>query len=217
MSGTITHYTIYCNTESAFIPTWSINTPTTCPHNIAHDVNAESASSSETIDIGPIRSVTAADSPVALTATEGIVSADATAGDVTLNLPDATLHKYKMYYVVKTDNAAHSVYVDGFDGQTVGGVFAHVLSAQNQDVTLISDGTNWSTNPDDIKFISNTYVSVNEDEQTVMGKKTYTSLLFDVNDPEHLKNGGGIVLRSPNGNRWALTVDNSGAVVVTGV
>ena len=217
MSTTLRKFQIYCNTEEAFVPEWRLEPPTECPTNGGHDVNTESVYEDQVFDIGPSRAVTNGDSPVAATSTEGAILADATAGDITINLPDATEHKYKMYYVIKTDSSANSVYVDGFNSQTVGGIYAHVLAAQNDDVAIISDGSNWSTNPEDIKLITNTAVSVNEDEQTITGKKTFVNLLFDTNDPEHLKNGGGIVLRSPNGNRWALTVDNSGALVVSGV
>lgn len=217
MSTTLRKYQIYCNTEEAFVAKWRLEPPTVCPNNPAHDVNSESVYEDKVLDIGPSRSVTAADSPVAATSTEGAILADATSGAVTINLPDATDHKYKMYYVIKTDSSANSVYVDGFGSQTVGGIYAYVLAAQNDDIAFISDGSNWSTNPEDIKLISNTTVQVNEDEQTITGKKTFVNLLFDTKDPEHLKNGGSIVLRSPNGNRWGITVDNSGTLVVSGV
>jgi hypothetical protein len=41
MSRTVNNYRVYCDTETAFFTTWGTATPTTCPNNASHTINAD--------------------------------------------------------------------------------------------------------------------------------------------------------------------------------
>lgn len=68
---------------------------------------------------------------------------DATDGDITANLPAAAANT-GLFYVKKTDGSANQVIVNPAGAATIDGGATAVLANQNEAITLVSDGTNWS-------------------------------------------------------------------------
>lgn len=74
---------------------------------------------------------------------EDIILADATAGAITVTLPDATANKNLAIYVKKTDSGGNAVTVATSLSQTIDGASTVSLAAQYATTTLVSDGANW--------------------------------------------------------------------------
>lgn len=76
-----------------------------------------------------------------------IVYADATAGNITVNLPDASLVPGRRYIVKKIDATANTVTIDALGGQTIDNFLTLVLTVQDESYTIDSDGVlNWGVN-----------------------------------------------------------------------
>lgn len=58
-------------------------------------------------------------------------------------LPDAVLGRGKEVNVTKTDNTAHYVICSGIGGQTIDGDSQFNITSQYENITYISDGTNF--------------------------------------------------------------------------
>lgn len=87
----------------------------------------------------PVRTVTATEP---LRVADGIVLADATAGAITLTLPQAEAMRGRVLTIKKRDNA-NNVVVDGYGAETVDGAASVTLTTQYQVVTVVSDGAAW--------------------------------------------------------------------------
>jgi hypothetical protein len=72
-----------------------------------------------------------------------VILANATSGSVTISLPSAAGIAGKQYSIKKIDGSANAVVVDPNGAETVDGAPTYSLAAQNDFVTVISDGTNW--------------------------------------------------------------------------
>jgi hypothetical protein len=86
------------------------------------------------------RSVTATG---ALAVDDGLVLADATAGNITLTLPTAASASGLRIAVKKTDASINTVTIDGNGAETIDGAANRVLLTQYAVVTVMSDGTQW--------------------------------------------------------------------------
>jgi hypothetical protein len=71
------------------------------------------------------------------------ILADASAGSLTITLPDAAIHSGRLFFVKKTDSSTNTVTVST-GGGTIDGSASVVISSQYGDVFVISDGTNYS-------------------------------------------------------------------------
>jgi hypothetical protein len=71
------------------------------------------------------------------------VLADATAGNVTLTLPPATDFVDRRVEITKSDVTGNSVIIDADGSETISGATTQTLTAQYENVTIISDGTEW--------------------------------------------------------------------------
>jgi hypothetical protein len=82
----------------------------------------------------------------ALGATHSTVFANATAGNITLNLPAASGLAGLTYTVFKIDATANTVTVDGNSSETIGGDLTVVLggNASNSQLVIVCDGSNWA-------------------------------------------------------------------------
>ena len=109
---------------------------------VAH-VASTSASASNGY-LSAIVVATSASSPVILTANPGrTVLANATAGAITVTLPDATT-TFNFYTLKKTDSQATAVTVNTSSvSQTIDGGSSAVISVQYVSVTVVSNGSNW--------------------------------------------------------------------------
>jgi hypothetical protein len=91
----------------------------------------------------PQRSVVFADSPVAISASNRLILANATGGVIILNLPTAAAFKGRTFIVVKTDASANGITVTPSGGQTINGAATFSVVNQYQVLALFSDGSNW--------------------------------------------------------------------------
>jgi hypothetical protein len=76
------------------------------------------------------------------TSGEVIVLADATSGNLTVNLPTAVANTAKIT-VKKIDSSANTVIIDGNTTQTIDGSLTKTIEFQYTSVSLISNGSNW--------------------------------------------------------------------------
>lgn len=87
-------------------------------------------------------SITAADSPYS-PERETIILADASAGNVTINLPAAANDPGRIIGAIKIDASGNSVIFDGDGAELVNGALTKSFSTQFQKLILICDGFNW--------------------------------------------------------------------------
>jgi hypothetical protein len=78
-----------------------------------------------------------------LTASDSVITADATGGAFTVTLPTAVGIAGRAYTVKKIDASANAVTVGTTSSQTIDGAVTAALSARYQFVTVVSDGANW--------------------------------------------------------------------------
>jgi len=74
---------------------------------------------------------------------ECVILADATAGSITVTLPDVESATDRTYYIKKTDASGNAVTVDGNASETIDGATTNVLSAQFDSIQVVSNGTEW--------------------------------------------------------------------------
>jgi len=90
-----------------------------------------------------ITSISNSDSPyTALVATD-LLLVNATAGAVTVNLPTAVGNSGKTFRIRKTDSSTNAVTVDGDGTETINGSTTKLLISQHEEITIISDNSNW--------------------------------------------------------------------------
>jgi hypothetical protein len=92
----------------------------------------------------PLKNLVFADSPVTVTDLDRSSMCNAIGGAIVVNLPDATLNKGMFFEIKKTDISVNTVTVMcTVGGQTIDGVGAKVLVAQNDFIVVESDGANY--------------------------------------------------------------------------
>lgn len=89
----------------------------------------------------PITTVT---TTTTLDTTHYTVLADATSGNITINLPTAASASGRVYVIKKTDSSANTVTIDGSGAETIDGATTNVISTQYVSITIQSNGTFWS-------------------------------------------------------------------------
>jgi hypothetical protein len=72
-----------------------------------------------------------------------VLICDATAQNVTINLPAASGLDGRTYYVKKIDSTAHTCTIDANGSELIDGALTLVLATQWTAVTLITEGTTW--------------------------------------------------------------------------
>jgi hypothetical protein len=77
------------------------------------------------------------------TAADYTILTDATAGAITISLPDASSLSGKTYIIKKTDSSANAVTIDPNGSQTIDGAATYTLAAQYKYVTVQAYGGNW--------------------------------------------------------------------------
>ena len=76
------------------------------------------------------------------TSGEVVVLADATSGNLTVNLPTAVANTAKIS-IKKIDSSANTVIIDGSTTETIDGSLTKTIEFQYTSVSLISNGSNW--------------------------------------------------------------------------
>ena len=74
---------------------------------------------------------------------ETVIIADATGGNITVNLPAAAGATGRLYHVKKIDASANTVTLDGDGTETIDDALTQVLTAQYESVMIFSDGSEW--------------------------------------------------------------------------
>lgn len=78
-----------------------------------------------------------------LTATDAIITADATGGAFNVTLPTAASITGRQYTIKRINTGANAVTVNTTSSQTIDGATTYSLSAQYKYVSVVSDGANW--------------------------------------------------------------------------
>lgn len=78
-----------------------------------------------------------------LTSSDSVINVNASGGSLSINLPTAVGIVGRQYTIKKIDTSANPVMVSTTLSQTIDDNTTLALSAQNQYVTIISDGANW--------------------------------------------------------------------------
>ncbi len=74
---------------------------------------------------------------------DDIVLCDATAGEITLQLPQAAGRGGFIYWIKKTDASANAVVVTPLGADTIDGAATQSLSLQHEVISIVSDGSDW--------------------------------------------------------------------------
>ena len=96
-----------------------------------------------------------------LTGKDKKVKANATSGDVTLNLPTAVGKEDDVVTITKTDSSANTVTIVPDGAETISGDSSRILYYQYQSLVITSDGSNWfvigeSSGGDFVQIVSGT-------------------------------------------------------------
>lgn len=84
-----------------------------------------------------------------LTTADSVILCNATSGSFTITLPaastcyDPTNLASIVYNISKIDSSANTVTIDGNGSETIGGELTFDLIAQNEVLTLVTNGSNW--------------------------------------------------------------------------
>lgn len=78
-----------------------------------------------------------------LTANDSVILADATGGAFTLTLPAVAGTSGTVYDIKRLNSGANNVTIDANGAELVEGATTYVLTAANQSVTIISNGSAW--------------------------------------------------------------------------
>jgi hypothetical protein len=78
-----------------------------------------------------------------ITASDGVVIADASGGAFTITLPTAVGIAGRVYRVKKIDATANAVTIDADGAETIDGGATATLAVQYEAITIVSDGTEW--------------------------------------------------------------------------
>lgn len=84
-----------------------------------------------------------ADGDYTITLNDSLVTADATAGNITITLRPADECEQKLIIIKKTDASANTVTVAADGSETIDGAATNVLAAQYDTLKLMSDGNQW--------------------------------------------------------------------------
>ena len=77
------------------------------------------------------------------TATDEVITCDATSAAFTITLPAVAGITGKPYTIKKTDSSGNIVTIDGNASETIDGATTYLLSSQYDTLPIVSDGSNW--------------------------------------------------------------------------
>lgn len=110
---------------------------------------------------GSTRATSSTPDTISTTDANNTVLVDASGGAFTVNLlAAATAMAGFTITIKKVDTSANTVTIDGNGSETIDGALTYVIGGIYQDVTLISDGTNWRIKQ---RYIGNVYERIGAD------------------------------------------------------
>lgn len=92
---------------------------------------------------GMIVSVTSITADYTVLATDAIILADATAGQITVTLPTAVGIEGRVYMIKKTDSSSYKVIIEGNGTETINGELNQELLFEGDAPQMASDDANW--------------------------------------------------------------------------
>lgn len=92
---------------------------------------------------GFITPVSTVSSNSTLLTSQYVILADATSGNVTLTLPDATQCINSHFAVKKIDSSANTIMIVTTSGQTIDGSATRTITTQYEALLLVNNGQNW--------------------------------------------------------------------------
>ena len=90
-----------------------------------------------------IVTVTSITADYTVLATDAIILADATAGQITVTLPTAVGIAGRVYMIKKTDTTSYKVIIEGNGTETINDEYNQELCFEGDAPQLFSDGANW--------------------------------------------------------------------------
>jgi len=92
---------------------------------------------------GMIVSVTSITADYTVLATDAIILADATAGQITVTLPTAVGIEGRVYMIKKTDSSSYKVIIEGNGTETINNELSQELLFEGDAPQMASDNANW--------------------------------------------------------------------------
>ena len=83
------------------------------------------------------------DSPYSVLDADDLILADATGGDIVVDLPTAATSEGRLITVKKTDGSANTVTIDPSGAELLDGAANLILASQHEVAGIVSDGTEW--------------------------------------------------------------------------
>lgn len=77
------------------------------------------------------------------TKSDNVIEVSAAGGPATITLPTAVGINGTEYSVKKTDSGTNAVTIQPSNSQTIDGNTNSILTTKNEDITVVSDGSNW--------------------------------------------------------------------------
>lgn len=109
---------------------------------------AESIASNKTLsfpdDLGSVADITTLTSATTLTTANHMILGDTSSAAFTITLPTAVGNTGKRFIIKYSDsNTTNSLTIDGNGSETIDGSTTQTLDIENEEMTIVSDGSNW--------------------------------------------------------------------------
>lgn len=109
---------------------------------LANIIREQAQQINNLVDHYAVTNVTAATHNEISTEGNALILCDATAANITVNLPSAAGNKAKIY-VKKMDATANTVTIEGLSAETIDGAANKVITVQYASYSLMSNNANW--------------------------------------------------------------------------
>jgi hypothetical protein len=131
-------YQVVCNVDKRREIGFQLSTPTTCPVNAAHAIGAVT----EIGDLRRLRTITNNNSPFCINRQDGLIC-DTSSGNITIELPSALEGDVRREFLLIKSHASNTVTVNTFSSETIDGQGTATLTAVNEYLAIVSDGSDW--------------------------------------------------------------------------
>ncbi|MFN8371192.1 MAG: hypothetical protein U0T83_11290 [Bacteriovoracaceae bacterium] len=144
-----------------------------------------------------------------LTSSDSVILGDASGGTITLTLPTAVGIEGRQYTLKKTDSSTNAVTVSTTAAQTIDGATSFSLANRYDNLTIVSDGANWS-------IISSTAPEVQTRWDTHAGNgSTNTHIPYFTNTNYSVGSAGNYTIDNSAVNGLSITIDKAGFYAVS--
>ena len=160
--------------------------------------------------------VTTKTTTATLTALErGVILASTSGGAYTITLPTAVGNSGLFYHFKKTTNDLTQLTIDANGSETIDGSLTRVMDVRHEELSIVSDGSNWNILHIYIPFIGVGYTT-NAGSTLTSGTDTYIDFEDLVYDPYSLVSGAGGGNKTVPSTGWRFTAPKAGKYRVTG-